>query len=603
MHLKPTLLLAILLLVPLAGCLGDGDKKTDTTPPTPVDVPPYLGYVPDDPDFSLQLIQESVLLPGDDVEIHARIVRPEGDGPFPVIVQFTPYTAPGRNTILETLAEPAIRIFADGVFESEFIRRGYAFAFADVRGTGDSSGCLDLRGAKDIADVGKLTQWLGTQPWSNGNVGYIGASYPGSEAHMAGIAGGEHLKAIVPIVASTSFYHYHHNDGVPYNGNHALGGTNTGYTRNALAPTVNPQHSNYGSRYVEEASQCDYRANMLDHGGLDQTGAYYDWWQERNLRPMAKNITVPVLMAQGLADWNVKPDHIATWFNDLTQSPSKTLIAGQWGHAYPREADEAYGDWWNYVTAFFDTFLKEIDTGMFQEESVAWVQDNNGTWHRSTDWPLRGNDAPTLDLYLTPDGRLTPDLPSGITSRTTWTACPHDRMNMGQFVLATVEAYTVDCDDAPVTSYTFTSEPFEKDTLVSGVPTVLLNLESTASWTHLTVVMDRIDQNGNVVQARENYGYLNPTFRHGIDNPTPVPIDATYDVIIDMYPQEELVKAGERLRITIASNDNGRTIEAYEEGENTLVYDATHLNVLTLPLRSAHLEGVRLPDLSGDEES
>ncbi|MGB1697732.1 MAG: CocE/NonD family hydrolase, partial [Thermoplasmatota archaeon] len=197
-------LIACLLLVPLfAGCLGSDDSPDQTEFTRQPDVVPFLNYTPEAPDMAMDIEQSSFTVPGSP-GLYVRVVKPAGDGPFPVIAQFTPYTAPGVNAELNQLLEPAVGEPA-GRFDAEFVRRGYAFAYADVRGTGDSDGCLDLRGKLDIEDVGRLTEWLGTQSWSNGNVGFIGASYPGSEAHMAGIANNEHLKAIVPVVASTSF--------------------------------------------------------------------------------------------------------------------------------------------------------------------------------------------------------------------------------------------------------------------------------------------------------------------------------------------------------------------------------------------------------------
>lgn len=630
--MRVVLLLAVslFLIAPLAGCLGDGpDIETDAT----LDGVPDLSYVVPDPDLDMVLEEFDQFLPGEGVEIHIRVVKPVGDGPFPVIAQFTPYTAPGTNTVLNGLAEPACPTLDeaampigvpgvatvnpgataagtagcyDGRFDYEFVRRGYAFAYGDVRGTGDSTGCLDLRGSKDIADLFHLTEWLGTQEWSNGNVGFIGASYPGSEAHMAALAGNPHLKAVIPIVASTSFYHYHHNGGVPYSGQHNIGGTNTGYTQNAVMPTVNPQATNFGPRYAEEAT-CNYHENALMHGGLDQTGAYYDWWQERNLRDRANTVNVPVLMGQGLADWNVKPDHIKTWFNDVTAQ--KTLIAGQWPHAYPygtcAEGQEPprcdpnvpYGDWWAYATAFFDTYLKEIDTGMFDED-VAWVQDSTGNWHRSSTWPIV--DAPMQILNLQADGTLS-DSAAAEDAELAWYGCPDEPETYDWTIAGPVSE---PCDAGGRNeAVVFESEPFAADTIVSGVPYVDLELKSEASFVHLTVLMEVMDGTTVVERTvretyelgdRENYGYLNPTYRNGIDNPEDITPGEAYTVRIDLFPQEDVIKAGEHIRVTIASDDEGRSIEAYDAGTNTILLGPDRHNALHLPLRPADLTGTRL---------
>lgn len=617
------LLVAALALPALAGCLSS--DRDGPAPAAAADVPPFLGYEVPEPDMGLRLLESEALIDAGDVQIHVRVKRPDVEEKVPVIVQFTPYTAGagavGTNPTVNAVAEPAGQCAAgqgdcEGTFDVQFVRRGYAFAYGDVRGTGDSSGCLSLRGPEDVADAAKVIDWLGTRDWSNGLVGFIGASYPGSEAHIASIAEAGartgHLGAVVPVAASTSFYHYHHNDGVPYNGNHALGGTNTGYTTNALAPTVNPQNPNYLTKYLEELT-CPTKEEVVDNGGLDQSGAYNQWWQDRNLRGFAKDIQVPVLISSGLADWNVKPDHEAQYFNDIPGP--KTFIGGQWGHQYPRSAGDCkaydpltgcdpnvpWGDWWEYATAFFDTYLKKVDTGMFGTD-VAWIQDSGGSWHRSAEWPLvtgRGS----MTLHLQPGGTLTAAPYDGDPSAEAWIACPHDRVNRGT-PLSEAEQRLTPCDDeAPVEELVFDSEPFAEDTLLSGVGLVNLTLRSSAPSTHLVVLLQRL-KGGQVVEERENYGYLNPAYRDGLtDSPQPLPQDP-YRVSIDLYPQEDLVRAGERLRLVVRSNDrdvdpltgqsSGRTIESYDPGTNELLFGDGPDNTLWLPLRPAGLQGVRL---------
>ncbi|MGB0652967.1 MAG: CocE/NonD family hydrolase [Thermoplasmatota archaeon] len=584
--MKHAWMVAPLLLMGLAGCLSDDDGSEGLAAPVNDDVP-FLGYEVPEPDMALELIETSFRLPGAGVELYTRVVRPVGEGPFPVVAQFTPYTAPGENAVVDSLLEPAVGN-NDGRFDTEFVRRGYAFAYADVRGTGSSDGCLNLRGQADIDDVGLLAEWLGTQPWSNGKVGFIGASYPGSEAHMAALSGNEHVAAVVPIVASTSFYHYHHNDGVPYRGQHSLGGTNTGYTTEGVTPTLNPDGS---VAKLADQPTCPHVEHAVTYGGTDQTGTYDAWWMERNLRARAANVTVPVLMAQGLADWNVKPDHVATWFNALPGAAAgapKTFIGGQWGHAYPEDAPDAYGEWWAYAAAFFDTHVKGVDTGMFQTD-VAWVQDTDGDWHRSSSFPLQGAEADhrVLDLHK---GTMMEGHAHDHEDAMSWNACASDRLvanqlllPAGQFVPATDPCSDVE-DSQLVWEWTA-----DRDMMLSGVPLLHLDLQSDQAFTHLVAVLE-------IGGERQNYGYLNPTFRNGLDAPEAVPTGATYSVTIDFYPQEDLISKGQTVRLLLGSDDDGRTIEAFDDGVNTVVWgdEDGKGNRLFLPLRPAHMEGVRL---------
>src|SRR5580704_18136241 len=66
--------------------------------------------------------------------------------------------------------------------------RGYAYVFADLRGTGASFGTLTAElGSALVADVGSLANWIAAQPWSNGRVfGVV-------QRERGGVVGGEHV--------------------------------------------------------------------------------------------------------------------------------------------------------------------------------------------------------------------------------------------------------------------------------------------------------------------------------------------------------------------------------------------------------------------------
>lgn len=532
--MRALLVLGILLL---AGCATPSAEldAAATLPPAEYQVP--------EPDAALALLEESFLIPmpvGADVDIHARIVRPDVAEPVPVIVEFTPYTAPGRAMLIE----PAVLPPAD-TFVNEFVRRGFAFVYADVRGTGDSGGCMDLRGQLDVEDAWALTEWLGTQPWSNGKVGFIGASYPGSEAHIAAIANNSHLGGVIPVVASTSFYHYHHMGGVPYQ-NHLT--TNSAYTAFASAPTLNPQLENWATRQVTELAECDQATHLTVQ--LDQSGTYDAWWADRNLRGRAGEVGVPVLMAQGLADWNVKPDHIARYWNDL--GVRKTLIAGQWGHQYPEDADDAYGAWWEFATAFFDETLRGTRTGLFDADR-AYVQDNAGDWHEYATWPPL--DATWIALPL--EGTLAWDANPA--------SAPHT-YSTNEFPAA--EQVVIDL------------APFEKDTLVSGAPRVNLTIVSSAENVHLVAILE-VEEAGGWV--RENHGYLNPLYRDGVDAPARLVPGEPTPLTIEMYPQEDLVPSGAKMRLILRSVDDN-TVPVFDRATIEVLADGERAAELLLPV-------------------
>src|ERR1051325_8545015 len=92
----------------------------------------------------------------------------------PVLADVGPYYADGDDPA----TTPAHRL---GKFLIEnFVPQGYAVAQVSVFGSGESTHCMDLMGLDEQAGINAAVEWLGTQEWSNGNVGLIGRSHDGS---------------------------------------------------------------------------------------------------------------------------------------------------------------------------------------------------------------------------------------------------------------------------------------------------------------------------------------------------------------------------------------------------------------------------------------
>lgn len=549
-------IVALLLVAVLAGCLGGPGED----PQVPERRDPVDYQVPE-ADENLEIVELSALLPGahPGIEIHVRVAKPDTQEPVGVIVEFTPYRLlDQRQAFIEPQVGPP-----GGTFMNEFVKRGFAFAWADARGTGDSSGCIDLRGSNDIADAYALTEWLGTQDWSNGKVGFIGASYPGSMAHIAGIANNKHLGGIVPVVASTSFYNYHHMAGVPYQ--NALGTTKGSYTAFALGPTVNAHNPEYAANQLDKNLCPEHVEHVVLRGALDQTGEYNAWWHDRNLQWRVDEVQVPVLMVQGLQDWNVKPNHIATYFNEL--NTSKTLVAPQMGHRYadigdPDEDDEdgPFGWWWEFVSAFFDETLNGVHTGLFDEDR-AYVQDTTEAWHiYEGEWPPQ--DAPLERFNLTEQGLSLSEASSGSVS---WEADPvASQLPLAESLLTSYlgEDPMGLMDDHRVI---LESEELPQTLHTSGVPRLDLTIVPTASTVHLTAVL-QYQEPGSDTWSRVNWGYLNPTYRNGLDDPTPVVAHESIPVTIDFHPQEDIFEQGGKLRLVLASTDGSGTVPSFDPG-------------------------------------
>jgi hypothetical protein len=95
--------------------------------------------------------------------------KPPAAGPFPVLLQQTPY---GKAFIAyaSALANTNINYLVD---------RGFIVVLADVRGTGDSGGTFDLFDPVQSTDGATLSRWAAALPHSDGKVGLFGESYMG----------------------------------------------------------------------------------------------------------------------------------------------------------------------------------------------------------------------------------------------------------------------------------------------------------------------------------------------------------------------------------------------------------------------------------------
>ena len=145
-----------------------------------------------------QLLDKDVAIPmRDGVRLRADVLRPAPVGRFPVLVYRTPY---GK--------ESALREYS--TFRKAF-ERGYAVVVQDVRGRYASDGEFTPY-RNEGRDGYDTIEWAAAQPWSTGEVGTFGLSYPGAVQWLAAVESPPHLKAMVPAMTFSTpqnFFYVH----------------------------------------------------------------------------------------------------------------------------------------------------------------------------------------------------------------------------------------------------------------------------------------------------------------------------------------------------------------------------------------------------------
>ncbi len=166
------------------------------------------------PESTSMKVETNVAVPmRDGTTLYANIYRPEGVGPFPVILQRTPYDKTMGARMLDPLRATA---------------SGYAVMIQDTRGRYASEG--EFYAFKDdINDGYDTVEWAAAQPWSSGKVGMYGGSYVGATQWQAAKSCPPHLAAIAPRVTASNYH-----DGWTYQGGAFELGFNVSWTLSSL---------------------------------------------------------------------------------------------------------------------------------------------------------------------------------------------------------------------------------------------------------------------------------------------------------------------------------------------------------------------------------
>lgn len=413
----PSVLLTVLFLAAgLAGCFGgdtldeggqSGLESSDVidasraVPPGPFDFDGnYATVVTPGPHDILPLVKTYLASEIDGVDIGIGLWLPDvAEGvKVPVIVDAGPYYG-NNGPPMESESGHLGRLI------DNYVPHGYAVAAVSVRGTGESGGCMDLMGPVERADLSQAVTWLGTQGWSNGNVGMVGKSYDGSTPWMVASTGNPHLKTIVPVSGVPDVYELMFRNGTSeIRGPGVLNALYYSFAvRERANPPGSPDDAVRLARHAAEGVACPDHAVGMEAsvysgatGGRDPTG----YWAERNMKSLVEeNYEGSILLVQGLQDWNVDPALSIPWADDLNRSGLFVHhYLGQWGHSYPDQqgGDNMRWDWAEHLKRWFDYWLKEetsIDLG-----PAVQVLSQEGRWRVDHSFPPRDAEWRTLHL-------------------------------------------------------------------------------------------------------------------------------------------------------------------------------------------------------------
>ncbi|HLE96141.1 MAG TPA: CocE/NonD family hydrolase, partial [Candidatus Thermoplasmatota archaeon] len=458
--------------------------------------------------------------------IHAEYYVPEGAGPdrpVPVIVEYSPYNAPGRHT--DDGVGPFFGAVPDRV--EEYVPRGTAVAYVDARGFAGSGGCWDYYGDDELADAVATVEWFATQEWSSGKVGMMGTSYPGTTQLLAAIGQAQGLVTIVPIAPEPSVYENQFKNGVQYR--------NAGITSSLIYASLYPgiallppgTEAGAYPGYAQARTETPKCLAESTPALLDPDAKYSAYFAERDRQGDAGRVTASVFWSHGFWDQNVKPDTFTPFWQEITAPKRAWFWHGY--HQDPTEDATGRDGFYDQRHLWMDHWLHGAANGA-DTMAVVEVQDSLGRWRYEDTWPP-ADAAPRL-FFPTSDGVLV-DEPAAetVAFRT------DQRTSFGEGS-RTASPARVAADASHVAATDALAEPVH----VAGVP--LYHTRLSLDETRGQIVTGLFDVDPDGTWTLVDRGALDLRHRDGMDRVVPVVQGEAMDVTFDGWPTDWVFEAG-----------------------------------------------------------
>ncbi|GAB2604898.1 CocE/NonD family hydrolase [Kribbella endophytica] len=340
----------------------------------------------------------------DGVELALDLVRPDLDGPLPVVLVRTPY-------------DKTMTRAGDAAQFRRIAGEGYIVAVNDCRGRFNSGGEF-FPYLNEHDDGYDTVEWIAAQDWCDGNVGMIGGSYAGQTQWFAASRVPPHLKAIVPMVSPPSSLW--RNEPI-FNGVLMLGMSEWMVGMGCRSW----QDAAFGTLF---SAQKDYFDALPVSSIPARAGVTSKWWQEILRHPTLDDfwkrgqydryaeMTVPALNVTGW--WDMNFPGAPTNFEAMRRSAAtpearagQKLVIGPWPHLINRSREvsgldfgaDALVELDEYVVRFFDRYLKNEDNAIEHEKPVHVFVTGADEWWAEDDWPLPGTEE--VPFYFHSGGR------------------------------------------------------------------------------------------------------------------------------------------------------------------------------------------------------
>jgi hypothetical protein len=562
------------------------------------------------------VVEQDVMIPArDGVGLATDVYRPAGNGPFPVILERTPYdkTAQSRSERTALVASPRSR----EAVARYYVEAGYAIVYQDCRGRYRSEGTFTkyLSEAEDGYDT---LDWLVRQPWCDGRIATIGLSYA---AHTQMALGCLDPPGLAAQFLDCGGFSNAYRSGIRHGGAFDLKQATWAY-RNALADARDPATQaalgavdiaewiarlpdrawSRGESPVSAAPEYeDYLFEQWEHGSFDA------FWQQPGIYAEGAYGTYPAVPTVHLSGWYDPYARTAmeNYLGLAARNPGATqLILGPWTHgdrSLSYAGDVEFGplaavdgnladDFFALRRRWFDRWVRGIDNGADRDPAVrVFVMgggsgrknavgriEHGGRWRDADAWPLPG--TAWTKFYLRSDGGLDLAASSGDAAPLVLTADPRHpvptiggALSSGEPVMrggaydqrTTPELFGAVGPFGPLAEredvLSLMTGPLEADLEIAGP--VELHLWVACETPDADIHAKLVDVTPPSADFPEGFamnlteGVLRLRYRDSWEAPSLMHPGEIYAVTIALFPVANLFKTGHRLRLDLAGSN------------------------------------------------
>jgi X-Pro dipeptidyl-peptidase len=530
--------------------------------------------------------------------VHVGVTRPrqtDTEGlKVPVIYVSSPYFAGTANPVHEYMwdvrhelgttppeREKAPRIERKGerptISKShvkDWVPRGFAVVHSSSPGTGLSEGCPTVGGDNESLAPKAVIDWLNSRApgyttpdgdegvlaeWSTGKVGMTGTSYNGTIPLAAATTGVEGLEVIIPIAPNTSYYHYYRSNG--------LIRSPGGYLGEDIDVLYDFIHSGNPDR--RDWCDCNVRDKEMADGFDRVTGDYNEFWAGRDYLNDLGPLQAATLLAHGLNDWNVVPEHSVRIYEALKAKGVPAQI-------YLHQGGHGGGPPMKMMNRWFTRYLYGDENGV-ENDPRAWIVregDERGKPTAYEDYP--NPDASPVTLHLV----------AGSPERGQLRVSPPPR----QGTETLVDNFSFSGSALAMAEWTehrlmYVTPKLTEAVHLSGTPRITIRLSSSKPAANLSIWLVSLPwnerRNAKITDNIITRGWADPQNHRSLTESEPLVPGKFYELAFDLQPDDQMIPAGQQIGLMIFSSDRQFTLWPKPGTELTIDLDAT---AITLPV-------------------